>query len=268
MTIPSRWVRVSLWIFAIYTVICVGVYLFQRRIMYFPNADSVTPLKGMEDLTLHSADGTAIKATWWPGSRDVVVVLFHGNAGNRGSRFALMGKLHELGWSVFLLDYRGYGGSDGSPTQAGLGMDGDAAVAWLRENRPNDKLVFFGESIGGSVAIDTATRHKPDALIFQGAALAISSVAQGHYAFLPVGLILKDTWNSKGKIEHIAVPTLCMHGELDRVVPIAHGRALYDAAPGKKEWFEVQGAHHNDLPSTAGARWSETIHAFLQSATR
>ncbi len=268
MTIQSRWVRVSLWIFAIYAVICIAVYLFQRRIMYFPNTDAVAPRDDMVDLTLTTADGTAIKATWWPGRRDVVILLFHGNAGNRGSRFSLMGKLQELGWSIFLLDYRGYGGSDGSPTQVGLGQDGDAAVAWLRENRGGDKIVFFGESIGASVAIDTATRHKPDAFIFQGAALDISAVAQEHYAFLPVGLILKDTWNSKGKIESLAVPTLCMHGELDRVVPIAHGRALFDAAPGPKEWFEVKRAHHNDLPSTAGARWSETIHAFLQFATR
>jgi fermentation-respiration switch protein FrsA (DUF1100 family) len=259
-------IRIPIWIVAIYLGICLLVYFVQRRMMYFPDPEPVAPESGMEDVTLQADDGIAVKATWWPATRPVTLVLFHGNAGHRGHRFDWMREFHELGWSVLLVDYRGYGGSEGSPTQRGIGADADAAVAWLAKNRPNDKLVYFGESLGGSVAIDLASRHRPAGLILQSSAYDMTRVGQTHYPWLPLGLILQDTWNAKGKIDALDVPLLCIHGELDRIVPMQHGRAIYDASPSAdKQWLPLPKAGHNDVSWRGGRTYYERVHRFLET---
>jgi len=261
-------VRFPLWVLAIYVGICVLVYLVQRRMMYFPDAAPVAPEPGMENVALRTRDGITVQGTWWPGTRPVTILLFHGNAGHRGHRFDWMRTFHDLGWSVFLLDYRGYGGSEGSPSERGLGRDGDAAVAWLEEKRPGDARVYFGESIGASVAVDVATRHAPAALVLQSAAYNLSEVGRVHYPWLPLGLILKDGWSSRGKIEKLDVPLLSIHGARDRIVPLAQGRALFDASPSTaKEWWALEGAGHNDVPEAGGRDYYRRIHAFLERVT-
>ena len=264
----SIWLKIPLWILAIWLLLSLFVYFVQRRMQYFPDTEAVAPGPGREDVTLTAADGTRVKATWWPGARDATIILFHGNAGSRRHRLGIMGRLHKLGWSILLLDYRGYGGSEGDPTQEGLIQDGVAAAKWLRESRPDDRMVFFGESIGASVAIQVAAIDRPDAMVVQNGAYSILEVAKGHYPFLPVSWIMKDTWEARGTIERLDVPMLFIHGRQDRIVPIEHGRALYDAAPGKKEWWEIERGHHNDVPEIAMVRWETRIHDFLEEVIR
>jgi len=261
-------VRIPLWLFAIYVGLCVLVYVVQRKMMYFPDPEPVAAEPGMEDVALETADGVTVRATWWPGNRPVTILLLHGNAGHRGHRFPWMRRFHRLGWSVFLLDYRGYGGSDGSPSQPGIARDADAAAAWLRAHRPDDAVVYFGESIGGSVAVDLASRTRPAAVVLQSAGYDLTDVGKEHYAWLPLGLMLKDTWSARGKIEDLDVPLLSIHGTRDRIVPPAHGRRMFDASPSAdKEWYAIEDAGHNDVEAVGGAAYIERVHRFLERAT-
>jgi len=174
-----------------------------------------------------------------------------------------MAPLHALGWGVFLLDYRGYGGSAGSPDEAGLIDDAQVARDWL-DARDVARIAYVGESIGCSVAVALAERAPPDALVLQSGADSIATVAQGHYPWLPVRWLLCDRWDSLPRVRAARAPLLSIHGDRDTIVPLARGRALWEAWPGPKEWLEVPGAGHNDLPMIDPPRYVEAVHRFLE----
>ena len=266
MKIPPTAVRILLIVAASYVAVCVFAWLMQRKLMYYPTAEPVAPLSGtgMEDVTLTTSDGVDIKASWWPGKRTVALLLFHGNAGHRGHRFSWMGVFHSLGYSVLMVDYRGYGGSAGEPTEDGLNRDADAAVAWLKKHAPKKKVVYFGESIGASVAVACAARAMPAGLVLQSATIDAAAVASHHYAFLPIGLMLKDRFDSREFAPKLATPLLSIHGDQDQIIPMKFGRALFDAAPGPKEWYEVKGAGHNDVIPVGGSDYYQRIETFLR----
>jgi len=263
--IPPALLRILLAVAASYVVICVFAWFMQRKLMYFPDTAAVAPLSGtgMQDVTLKTSDGIDIKASWWPGKRKVALLLFHGNAGHRGHRFDWMGVFHSLGHPVLMLDYRGYGGSGGEPSEDGLNRDADAAIAWLKKNAPDKKIVYMGESIGASVAVACAARHAPAGLVLQSSALDLADVAAYHHPYLPTGLIMNDRFDARDLAGKLAVPLLSIHGDEDTIIPMKFGRALYDAAPGPKEWYEVKGAGHNDVIPRGGTPYYQRIATFL-----
>ncbi|MAE70158.1 MAG: alpha/beta hydrolase, partial [Gemmatimonadetes bacterium] len=153
----------------IYVTVAAIVYIFQRRLQYLPDSSDV-PLptvgrfEGLKEVELVTSDGVRVLGWYWPGTRPLTIVLFHGNAGHRGHRLDWMAGFHDRGFAAFLLDYRGYGGSGGSPTEEGLYLDATAAVEWLQEKSAG-KLIYLGESIGCGVAVEMAVRKPPAALI-------------------------------------------------------------------------------------------------------
>jgi len=239
------------------------VCLFQRRLLYFPAHDVPPPPAGIEDITFTAEDGVPLRAWYWPGSRDVTLVLFHGNAGHRGDRLEWMRPLHVLGWGVFLVDYRGFGGSAGSPTEQGLYRDGEAAAAYLR-GRGLAKLVYFGESLGCGVAVETAVRRPPAGLICQAGAASLVAVGKRAYPWLPVGLLMRDRYDAAARVGEARCPVLCIHGTDDNTIPIEMGRALFDAVQAPREWFAVEGGAHSDLAEVGGAAYYERVHEFLE----
>ncbi len=252
----------------IYAVIVGGVYLFQRKLQYFPDADPV-PLPqgreylGLQTVALVSEDGSKLFSWYWPGKRSLTLVYFHGNGGNRGDRLDWIRDFHRLGYGVFILDYRGYGGSQGVPTERGLYQDGQAALDWLRE-KTEQKLVYLGESLGSGVAVEMATRITPAALIIQSGFSSVVDVAQKSYPYLPVGLLMKDRYESLPKIRGVRCPLLFIHGDRDSTVPLSLGQALYDAAPEPKDWFLVPGASHSNVVDLGGQSYWKKIDDFLQ----
>jgi len=190
--------------------------------------------------------------------------MLHGNAGHRGHRLDWARGFHELGFGVLLLDYRGYGGSDGSPTEEGLYLDAEAAVAWLRR-RPGG-MIYLGESLGSGPAIELALRHPPAALILHAPLASAVDVGRAAYPYLPVSWLLKDRYENDRKIGKVASPILVIHGERDSVVPLEQGRRLFDLSPGPKEWLSVPKAGHNDLAYTGGERYWSAIRAFLEKS--
>jgi uncharacterized protein len=264
---------VSYWPFlrnlaAVYIIFIVLVYLFQRKLQYFPDPSEV-PLPqgeeylGLETVDLTTVDGLHITGWHWPGGRPVTLLIFHGNAGHRGHRLDWVRNLHGLGYGVFILDYRGYGGSDGSPTEEGLYRDGEAALQWL-QHKKDLKLVYFGESLGCGVAVELAVRHPPEALILQSGFSSALAVARKAYPYLPVRLLMKDRYECLEKIQKVSCPLLIIHGERDSLIPIGIGRELFEAAREPKEWFPLPGADHNDLPWVGGRAYLEKIDAFLR----
>ena len=265
MTIPPSLLRIVVIVLGVYVAFVAAACVMQRKLLYFPDDTPVEPESGMQDVSLRTTDDVTVKATWWPGTRDVTLVLFHGNAGHRGDRFDWMRPFVQLGWSVLLVDYRGYGGSEGSPSESGLRRDANAAVAWMRQHHPKQKLVYFGESIGCSVALACAAESEPAALILQSGTLDLADVAASHYPIVPVKLILSDRFNARKTIGKLRAPLLSIHGDRDAIIPDRFGRAIFEAYEGPKEWYTVAGAGHNDVVYVGRQAYYERIHRFLES---
>lgn len=251
----------------IYVVLVGSVYLFQRNLQYFPNADPV-PLpqaqafRGLQEVELETEDGNRLLSWYWPGERPLTLVYFSGNGGNRADRLEWARDFHRLGHGLFLLEYRGYGGNPGTPTETGLYRDAQAALDWLARD-PGRKLAYLGESLGSGVAVEMATRAAPAGLIIQSGFSSAAAVGQHRYPVLPVGLLMKDPFDSLPKIRGLRCPLLAIHGDRDRTVPLSLGRALFDAAPEPKEWLPVPGAAHNDVSGVGGESYWKKIDDFL-----
>jgi len=241
-----------------YVVVAALVFLFQRRLQYHPDPDPVPAPDGVIPVTLETAGGVRIEAWDWPGERETTLVYFHGNAGHRGDRKETLARFRELGWSVFVVDYRGYGGSGGSPTEEGLYRDAEAVADHL-EGRD---VVYFGSSLGCGVAVELAARRPPKALVLKSGAASLADVGQRAYPWLPVRLLMKDRFDAARRIGAVSCPVLFLHGTDDDLIPVEMGRALFEAANEPKRWIAFEGAGHNDLPWAPG--YYEAIHEFLE----
>lgn len=243
--------------------------LLQRKLMYFPDA-TPPPLpkweaqEGLEDVRVRSDDGVELQAWFWAASVRTgapTVLVLHGNAGNRGDRIDLLRDLHDLGCGVMALDYRGYGGSEGTPTERGLYADAEAALRWL-ELRGAESIFYYGESLGTGVAVELARRRAPRGLILEAAFDSAVAVGQRAYPFFPVSWLMRDRYESDEKIGEVAVPLLMLHGADDDIVPIALARRLFDRANEPKRFVEIAGAGHNDL-RLSGAPYLSVLEDFL-----
>ena len=255
---------------AFYLLICLLAFLFQRNLLYFPirwseaEARQVNP--GFEEVWISTSDGERVHA-WLQRSANSpwTVVIFHGNAGNLSYHQATMSPFMKLGLQVMLFDYRGYGLSSGHPTEKGLLLDGEAVVDYVERTLavPAEQIVYFGQSLGSGVAVLLAEKRPPARLILESGFPSLVQVASTHYPFLPVGLLLRDRFESAQAIRRVSCPILFLHPALDEIIPIALGRALFDVAHEPKRLVELQGAHHNDSFDVAMAEQVEAIGLFL-----
>ena len=199
-----------------------------------------------------------------PLPADRALLFLHGNAGNASHRLPNAGELAALGADVLLLDYRGYGLSEGRPSEAGVYADARAALAHLVEERgvPGRRVVLFGRSLGGAVAVDLARDRELAGVILESTFSSGADVARAAFT-LPFAALVRDRWNSAAKIGRVRAPLLFFHGEEDDIIPIGLGRALYDAAPEPKEFFPIPRAGHNTTVEMGGRRYFARIADFL-----
>jgi uncharacterized protein len=248
------------------------VYLSQRSFIYFPEGQAPTPgsvgLGTADVVRIETEDGLDLQA-WFVPSRTSpatrTIIVFNGNAGNRASRAGLAALFAECGWSTLLVDYRGYGGNPGLPSERGLERDARAALRYLA-SRPDvelSRIVYFGESIGAAVAIRLAVEHPPAALILRSPFSSLTAVAARHYPFLPVRWLLRDRYPSIERIRDVRSPVLFIGGDADAIVPIEDTEQLFEAANDPKRLVVVQGADHNDEALFGGAEMMAAIQAFL-----
>jgi uncharacterized protein len=244
-----------------------------NSLLYFPSREiHETPAAiGLDfsDLAIETEDGKRLHG-WWirAGSLSLGhVVLCHGNAGNIGDRVLHAELLSAAGLDVLLFDYRGYGRSTGRPDEQGTYRDARAArSALLRQPGVDAARVFYlGESLGGAVALDLALEHPPRGLVLQSTFTGVREMARLHYPFIP-GALVPDAYSSLRRIRGLRAPVLVLHGARDEIVPLSHGRALYEAASEPKRIHVVEGAGHNDLVPLAGRAYVEVIAGWVREA--
>ena len=244
--------------------------MFQRRLLYIPGS-SVPPveevLAGWSEATLVTTDGLELGAWYSPPEPDEpVVVVFNGNAGSRVDRAELGSRLESQGFGVLLVDYRGYGGNPGAPSEDGLALDARAADRWVRNEADGHRVVFFGESLGAAVAIEVAVAHPPDALILRSPFTSLADVVRHHYRVAPPPFLLRDRYPSDERIGDVGVPILVIAGSEDSIVPSSQSQELYETAREPKELVVIDGADHNDAELVAGREVVEAVDRFVGEA--
>ncbi len=248
------------------------VWAFQRTLIYFPFGDVPRPrevgLTRAESVTFPTSDGLTLHGWFVPSPSPPpaqTVLVLNGNAGNRSFRAPLATSLQRLGLQVLLFDYRGYGGSDGKPTEAGLRADAHAARRYLAQRSDVDvsRLIYFGESLGTALATALAADHPPAGLVLRSPFPSLVEVGRTHYPFLPVRLLLQDRYAAMEDIPRVTCPVLVLAGDRDRIIPLDLSRRMYEAATSTKELVVLAGADHNDFELLAGEEMIAAIRRFL-----
>ncbi|MFW6155507.1 MAG: alpha/beta hydrolase [Planctomycetota bacterium] len=241
----------------------------QSRIVYQPSKTlTATPEEaGMacEEVRFTAADGVRLHAWYLPAeqARGTVLVC-HGNAGNISGRLATAAIFQRLGLSVLLFDYRGYGLSEGKPTEEGTYLDAAAAWRHLTDERGIDpaRIVIFGRSLGGAIATYQAADAPPAALIVESAFTSVVDVGKHYYRFLPVGWLCRFDYATEATIGQVRAPVLVIHSRDDEIIPVAMGRRVFEAAPEPKRFLLIGGGHNNGFLTNQGA-YLEGLDAFL-----
>jgi len=241
----------------VYAVVGGCAWLYADRLIFLPPPPGYPDGPGI--LKIPTGDGQHIAAVYLvnPSAR-YILLQSHGNAEDLGSMMPLLAGLRDLGFSVFAYDYRGYGRSEGTPSEARVYADIDAAYEHLvRELRVRpERIVAYGRSLGGGAAVDLAAHRRLGGLVLESPFLSAFRV------MTRVSLFPVDKFRNSAKIGRVTCPVLIMHGEEDEIVPVWHGRRLFDLAPEPKMLVTVPGAHHNDFVRIAGPRYALALRDF------
>ena len=252
--------------------------ILDRFMVYFPERDLViTPSDAgleFEDVFLTTSDGVQIHAWHVPGRSRTTLLWLHGNAGNISHRVDNIAVLNQLtGLGVLILDYRGYGLSDGSPSEQGLYMDAEAAFAYLVSDLgldPKQDIVLFGRSLGVGVAAEIATRHAVRCVVLESGFTSTIDMARATrsawlaYALMPLVSARYDTLSKIGKIKS---PVMIVHGDQDDIVPFEMAERLFEAAREPKRFHAVTGAMHNDVYARGGSAYFQALKDFIADPT-
>jgi fermentation-respiration switch protein FrsA (DUF1100 family) len=257
-----------------YGAVLLLVFVFQSRLVFYPGIGrevSFSPQTyGLryESVEIHTADGETLQAWWVPAENARGTVLFfHGNAGNISHRLDYLAMFHRLRHSTLIVDYRGYGRSTGSPSEAGTYRDAEAAWEYLRHARlagPQD-VVIVGESLGAAVASWLAVKAGPRAIVLLSTFTSVNDLGAQVYWFLPVRLISRFGYDNLANLKQIRAPVFIAHSREDDVIPYSHARALFGAASEPKQFLELKGGH-NDGFVFVREEWVAQLGAFLERA--
>ena len=254
-------------ILALYVGICLVLYVFQNRLIYFPSrALAHTPDSiglDWEEIWLVTDQDEQVHA-WFVPHPDAraVAVYCHGNAGNISGRMHTLRMLHAARLSTLIFDYTGYGQSGGKVGEDECYRSARAAVKYAREALAAERVVLIGRSLGGGIATRMASERAPDALVLQSTFLSLADVAKDLYPWLPARLITGNRFPSKDLIGAIDCPILIAHGTSDRTIPFTHGEGLFAAAQEPKAFVALDGGH-NDAYSVSEAKFVDALVAFL-----
>jgi fermentation-respiration switch protein FrsA (DUF1100 family) len=242
----------------------------ENKSLFFPLSEiEVTP-KSVKlpyvDASLKTKDGVLLNGWYLPFKNSKFTILFcHGNAGNIGNRVEKIEMLYKLGLSVFIFDYRGYGKSEGRPSEEGLYLDTEAAYDYLTKDLGIVPLnvVLYGESLGCATAVYLASERKVGAVILEGGFSSVRDVARKYYPFIP-SFIISDKFNSLSRIGKIEVPKLFIHGKDDEIIPFKLAVKLFDLAPQPKRFLELVG-WHNTVFLDSKEKYLSSVSSFLET---
>jgi len=242
----------------VYSIMVAWLYFYQSNLLYFPDtskpAPAVAGFPDMEVVGFAASDGLEIYGWYKPAAPGkATIVYFHGNAGNLLNHSWIARPLIEAGYGVLLVEYRGFGGNPGAPSEAGLKADGRGATEFLKGlGIPEGDLVFFGMSLGTGIAVALAAEYSPHALVLQSPYTSIAAAGQHHYWYMPVKFLIKDRFDSLAPIQQVTVPVLVVYAEGDRIIPPDLSVALFDAANEPKTLKMIENTGHNDLADEGG----------------
>jgi fermentation-respiration switch protein FrsA (DUF1100 family) len=221
----------------------------------------------LEEVWFQAQDGTRLFGWYVPATGLSAVLLWcHGNAGNIIHRLENLAALHKIGLSVFLFDYRGYGRSEGMPSEPGLYQDALAAYEVLTKAKqvPPERIVLFGRSLGAAVAGTLASQRPAAGLILESAFPSVEALAKFHYWGLPMHWLVSAKYNLADRLRQVSRPVLVIHGDRDSLVPLQLGQEVFEAARPPKDLYVVHGAGHNDLVWIGGAPYFERLRRFAK----
>ena len=258
-----------------YGLVLAMIYLMQGRMLYLARVPgrtlTMTPADermDYEDVFIETIDGVTLHGWFIAGRSSRVLLFFHGNAGNISHRLDSIRQFRNLGLSVLIIDYRGYGQSEGKTTESGIYRDADAAWRYLTETRGvrPDNVVIFGRSLGGSVAAKLAAQQHPLALIVESSFTAVPDIAQELYPWLPARWLSRLSHATRDYVRDVHCPVLVVHSRDDEIIPFHHGQAIFDAAPEPRTLLTLRGSH-NDAYLWDERSYIEGLWAFLAGLT-
>jgi uncharacterized protein len=248
-----------------YLALAALMYVAQRGLMYFPEGFRTSPadagLPQAEEVVLDTSDGARV-IVWHIPPRDgrPVWLYFHGNGGALRYRVDRFRQLTAQGEGLVALSYRGYAGSTGRPTEAGLIDDARAAYDFATKRYGAERILLWGESLGSGVALALAAERPVARVVLEAPFLSAVDIAAGVYPFLPVRLLMKDQFRSDLRVAKVTAPVLVMHGDRDEVVPISSGQRLYKLITSPKRFVRLAGGGHENLGSFGAV---ETAREFV-----
>lgn len=259
-------------VFITWCGIAAYLYFSQSRLLYYPDMPSraleASPADiGLtyESVQLTAGDGTRLHAWFVPAPTARGTLLFsHGNAGNIAHRLDSISLFHSLGLNVLIFDYRGYGESEGKPSEKGTYLDVQAAWDYLLEERrvPPEEIIIFGRSLGAAIAAELASQHPSAGVILESAFTSVPDMAASLYPWLPVRLLSRYRYNNLDKVERITSPLLVVHSREDDIIPYVHGEQLFAKANEPKQFLEMRG-RHNDGYHVSRKIYVKTMQQFL-----
>jgi len=239
---------------ACYGLLVIAVYFMQGRMLYLAGVPgrtlTTTPADvGMDyqDVSIETADGVTLHGWFIEGRSTRVLLFFHGNAGNISHRLDSIRQFQDLGLSVLIIDYRGYGKSEGRTTEKGIYRDADAAWRYLIETRGivASDIVIFGRSLGASVASRLAAHHQPLALIVESSFTSVPDIAQDLYPWLPARWLSRLSHATRDYVRDVRCPVLVVHSRDDEIIPFHHGEAIFESANEPRTLLAIRGTHND-----------------------
>ncbi len=254
----------------VYVLLLAVLYLFQGQILFLPDRNLIRTPGSLgiqyEDVWVGTSDGVKIHGWYFLSNEsERVVVLSHGNAGNISGRIEIAEMFMDLGVSVLLYDYRGYGKSEGSPSEKGFYRDISAVVEYLideKQTKPED-IILYGRSMGGAVAAFAAKKFPVGGLVLDSAFMDVPSMAKHYYPIVPA-MMVRYKFSAIDYIREIdGIPVMILHSREDEIVPFSHGSKLYEAANHPKQFVELRGGHNGVFLTsyrTIKRNWSDFIN--------
>jgi hypothetical protein len=256
-----------------YFLVALGLSCAQDKLVYHPvRGIDVTPEAAgldFEEVSFAAADGVKLHGWFIPAENPRAVILHcHGNAGNISHRLELLRICHDLGLSTFIFDYRGYGRSEGTPTEDGTYLDAEAAWKYLTETRkvPPGEIIFHGQSLGGAVAANLASKHTPRALILESTFTSIPDWTRST-ALAPFCWVCRYRYDTKAILPNLHCPVLVIHSPGDDLIPYRHGRRLFELANEPKRFVEIRGDHNSGF-LVSGATYTEGLRGFVAEQSK
>ena len=262
-------------VFLVFLIVLVVVSLvfwaqIEKRFVFYPDSHLVASPGQLglayEEVFFETEDGLSLHGWFVPGSGEVTWLWFHGNGGNISHRLDEVALFHHrLGVNQFIFDYRGYGKSEGKPTERGTYTDARAALANLqaRGDLDRDKVVYFGRSLGTAVAVELATAQEPMALVLVAPFTSVSNMARIVFPIAPLHRLVRGRYDSLERIAGIRTPLLVVHGDRDQTIPLTEARRLFDAANEPKRFLVLPGSGHNDTYIAGGRVYWDAMEDFL-----